>query len=366
MARTIIDSTPKKDGFKMPAEFDTHEKCWMLWPERPDNWRLGAMPAQKAFAEVASVISKFEPVTVGCSSDQFDHARAMLPEEVRVVEMVHDDAWVRDCGPAFIRNDQGEIRGVHFGFNAWGGLYDGLYFPWDKDQKVSQKMMEIESCIRYDAQHFILEGGSFSVDGEGTVVTTEECLLSPGRNPKMSKGEIEENLKGYLGVEKVIWLPRGIDPEETNGHVDDVCCFARPGEVVIAWTDDETHPYYDIYKEARTVLENSTDAKGRKLKIHTIPCLKPQKLTKEEAEGVTKGNAIQRKEGDEYAPSYMNYLTVNGGIICPQFGLDSDVEAVEALQKIYPDRVVVGVYTQEIILGGGNIHCITQQQPKGK
>lgn len=365
MSRKISNSTPKKDGFRMPGEFEIHEKCWMLWPERSDNWRLGAKPAQKVFADVASAISRFEPVTVGVSSHQFDNARAMLPETVRVIEMSHNDAWVRDSGPAFIVNNEGEIRGVHFGFNAWGGLYDGLYFPWDKDQKVPQKIIEIEGCHRYDATHFILEGGSFNVDGEGTVITTEECLLSPGRNPEMTKEEIEENMKEYLGIEKVIWLPKGIDPDETNGHVDDVCCFARPGEVVIAWTDDKTHPYYEIYKEAREVLENIKDAKGRKLKIHTIPCLRPQKLTKEEAKGVDQGDAIPRMEGDEYAPSYMNYFTVNGGVICPQFGFESDKEVVGALQKIYPEREVVGVYTHEIILGGGNIHCITQQQPKG-
>lgn len=366
MPREIKNSTPKKDGFIMPAEFDIQEKIWMLWPERPDNWRLGAKPAQKVFTDVATAISKFEPVTVGVSSDQFSNARGMLPEDVRVVEIAHNDAWLRDSGPTFVINDEGEVRGVHFGFNAWGGLYDGLYFPWDKDQKVPHKILEIENCPRYDAQHFILEGGSFNVDGEGTVITTEECLLSPGRNTDMSKEEIEKSLKEYLGVEKVIWLPRGIDPEETNGHVDDVCCFVRPGEVVIAWTNDDTHPYYDIYKQAREVLENTTDAKGRKLKIHTIPCLKPQQLTKEEAEGVDKGDAIPRQEGDEYAPSYINYLTVNGGIICPQFGLESDKDVIEALQKIYPERDVVGVYTHEIILGGGNIHCITQQQPKSK
>ncbi len=364
MAR-IIKSTAKKDGYRMPAEFDTHEKCWMLWPERPDNYRLGAKPAQNAFADVAVTISKFEPITICCSAGQYENVRSKLPEEIRVIEMSYDDSWVRDCGPIFLRNDEGKIRGVDFGFNAWGGHYDGLYFPWDKDQKVAQKILEIEHCDSYNAQHFILEGGSFCVDGEGTVITTEECLLSPGRNPHMSKDEIENNMKDYLGVEKVIWLPRGIDPEETNGHVDDVFCFARPGEVVIAWTDDKNHPYYEIYKEARNVLESTRDAKGRKLIIHTIPCLKPQTLTREEAEGIDKGNGIPRMEGDEYAPSYMNFLIVNGGIICPQFGIESDKDAIDSLSEIFPERQVVGVYTHEIILGGGNIHCITQQQPKG-
>jgi len=366
MAKSIKNRTQRQDGFWMPAEFEQQEKIWMIWPERSDNWRLGGKPAQKAFKDVAEVISKYAHVTMCVSEGQYDNAREVLNESIRVIEMSSDDAWMRDCGPAFVKNELGEIRGVHFGFNAWGGLVDGLYFPWNKDQKIPTKICEVEGVLEYDATNFVLEGGSFNVDGQGTLITTEQCLLSEGRNPHLNKAEITEYLSAYLGVEKVIWLPLGIDPEETNGHVDDVCAFARPGEVVIAWTDDENHPYYHVYKQAYNVLKNETDAKGRKFKIHKVPLAYPGYLTKEEAEGVDEGDAISRREGDEYAPSYMNYLTVNGGIICPQFGIEQDKDAIRALEKIYPDYDVVGVMTKEIIFGGGNIHCITQQQPKSK
>ena len=132
-------TTPKQDGFRMPGEFEPHDGCWIIWPERPDNWRLGAKPAQKVFVEVAKAISQFEPVTVCVSNAQYDNARSQLPEEVRVVEMSTDDSWIRDCGPTFVTNGS-EVRGVDWSFNAWGGLVDGLYFPWDKDDHVARKV----------------------------------------------------------------------------------------------------------------------------------------------------------------------------------------------------------------------------------
>ncbi|MDR2347908.1 MAG: agmatine deiminase family protein, partial [Bifidobacteriaceae bacterium] len=214
-----LTTTPAADGFKMPGEYEPHAGCWMLWPERPDNWRLGAKPAQAAFAQVARAIAEFEPVTVGVSAAQFDNAVNQLPDDVRVVEISNNDSWVRDCGPTFVKNGaSGEIRGVDWTFNAWGGLYDGLYFPWDKDDQVARKICEIERVDSYRLDGFVLEGGSIHADGEGTVYTTEECLLSPGRNPDLSKEQIEDTLRSHLGVEKVIWLNRGIYLDETNGH----------------------------------------------------------------------------------------------------------------------------------------------------
>jgi agmatine deiminase len=189
MSRTL-ESTPRKDGFRMPGEFELHAGTWMLWPQRPDNWRLGGKPAQKAFAAVATAIARFEPVTVGTNHDQFANARHMLPPEVRVVELANNDAWMRDCGPTFVVNSQGEVRGIDWIFNAWGGLFNGLYFPWDLDEAVAQRVLEIERIDRYKAP-LVLEGGSIHVDGQGTCLTTEECLLSPGRNPDLTKDEIE-------------------------------------------------------------------------------------------------------------------------------------------------------------------------------
>ena len=241
MPCSISNRTPKQDGFFMPAEFSPIRQVWMLWPERPDNWRDGAKPAQAAYARVAAAVARFAEVTVGVSCAQYENCRAKLPPCVRVVEISSNDAWVRDCGPTFLKNAAGETRAVDWEFNAWGGLYDGAYFPWDKDAAVARKICEIERVDRYRPKGFVLEGGSFHVDGEGTVLTTEMCLLSPGRNPHMNKAEIEHMLCEYLGAEKVLWLKDGIDPDETNGHVDDVACFVRPGEVACIWTDDKAH-----------------------------------------------------------------------------------------------------------------------------
>ena len=253
MAKRIYGSTPKQDGFRMPGEFEPQAHVFMVWPQRTDNWRQGAKPAQRAFTEVAKAIAKHTNVTMLVNNDQYANARARLPEHIRVVEASSDDAWVRDSGPTFVINDRGEIRGVDWIFNAWGGLKDGLYFPWANDDAMAQKICDLQDIDSYrtDADScpagldFILEGGSIHVDGEGTLITTEMCLLNPesGRNfPELDREQIEMMLKEYLNLEKIIWIKDGIDPYETNGHIDDVACYVRPGEVACIWTDDPEHP----------------------------------------------------------------------------------------------------------------------------
>ncbi|MEE0967748.1 MAG: agmatine deiminase [Clostridia bacterium] len=359
----IKDSTPKGDNFRMPGEFERHRGTYIIWPERSDNWRLGAKPAQKVFTEVASAIAKFEPVTVCVSDAQFRNARHMLPENIRVVEISNNDAWVRDCGPTFVTNGS-ELRGVDWEFNAWGGLVDGLYFPWDKDDMVASKICEIEGADRYRTDKFILEGGSIHVDGDGTLVVTEECLLSEGRNPHMTKEEIENVLCNYLGVDKVIWLKRGIYLDETNGHVDNIFSFVKPGEAVLAWTEDKNDPQYEICEECLSILENETDAKGRKIKVHKLLLPKPVLISAEESGGVdVVDGTLPRNEGDRLAASYANFYICNGAVIFPMFGDENDEAARETLQSAFPDREIVGIYAREILLGGGNIHCITQQVP---
>lgn len=361
-----IDGTPREHGYRFPAEFEPQKQIWMLWPERPDNWRDGAKPAQKAFAEVAKAISKFEPVTMCVSADQYAHCRGSLPPEIRVVEISSNDAWIRDCGPTFVIDDKGGVRAVDWDFNAWGGLVDGLYFPWDMDQMVAQKVCEIEGVDTYRTPGFVLEGGSIHTDGEGTLLTTEMCLLSEGRNPHMSRSEIEEQLRQYLGIEKVIWIKDGIDPDETNGHIDDVACFVRPGEVACIWTEDEQNPFYRECQEAYKTLSNAADAKGRALKIHKL-CMpeKPVTIKGEFAIDFVEGT-IPREDGDICIASYMNFLIVNGAVIVPQYGDKNDALALEQIQAMFPDRKAVGVMTREVVYGGGNIHCITQQQPAAK
>jgi agmatine deiminase len=364
MTRTI-DSTPRTDGFHMPGEFAPHAGTWMLWPQRPDNWRLGAKPAQRAWVAVAKAIVQFEPLTMGVNHDQFENARAVLPDEVRVVELSSNDAWMRDIGPSFVIDGRGGVRLVDWVFNAWGGLYDGLYFPWDKDDMVPRKMAELTGLDRYRAP-LVLEGGSIHVDGEGTVLTTEECLLSPGRNPDMTREEIEQHLRDYLNVETVIWLGRGIDPDETNGHVDDVACFVKPGVVLAGVTDDKDDWRYDLLQENLERLRAAKDAKGRSFEIHTVPMPAILEITEEEAWGVDRAEgSLPRHAGDKTAASYLNFYLCNGGLVLPSFDDPNDDVAKATLEGLFPERRVVTVPGREIVLGGGNVHCITQQEPQG-
>ncbi len=363
MSRTI-NSTPRKDAFCMPGEFEAHAGTWMLWPQRTDNWRLGGKPAQKAFSNVAIAIAAFEPVTMGVNHNQFQNARTKLPPEIRVVELSNNDSWMRDCGPTFVKNAQGAVRGIDWDFNAWGGLEGGLYFPWDLDDMVPQKVLEIEKLERYKAP-IILEGGSIHVDGQGTLITTAECLLNPNRNPSLSKVEIEETLKEYCNVEKVIWIPRGVFEDETNGHVDNLCCFLRPGVLALTWTDDRHDPQYERSLEAYELLSQETDARGRHFEVHKIHQPDPVLIRKDEAGGVDEvEGTMPRTEGLRLAASYINFYFCNGGAVVPSFGDAHDKLALDALQRLLPEYKLASVPAREILLGGGNIHCITQQQPR--
>jgi agmatine deiminase len=365
MAETL-SSTPAADGFRMPGEFEPHGQCWMLWPERPDNWRLGAKPAQKAFASVAEAIALFEPVTMGVSAAQFENARSRLPHQIRVVELSANDAWMRDCGPTFVKNDAGQVRAVDWLFNAWGGLEGGLYFPWDRDALVAAKVAEIEQLPRYRAP-LILEGGAIHVDGQGTLITTEECLLNRNRNPQLDRRRIEDLLAAYLGVSTVIWLGRGTYNDETDGHVDNLCCFVRPGVVLLSWTEDREDPQYEIVRDAHRRLELARDARGRRLEIHTLHQPDSVTISAEESEGVDRvAGTLPRLPGERLAASYINFYIANGGVVMPAFGGSRDEEAAATLRKLFPDRRVVALPAREILLGGGNIHCITQQQPRGR
>ena len=362
-----LKSTPHKDGYRMPGEFEKHSGTYIIWPQRPDNWRNGGKPAQKVFAEVANVIAKYEPVTILVNQDQYVNARNMLGPKVRVVEMSNNDSWVRDSGPSFVVNDKGTVRGIDWGFNAYGGLVEGIYYPWDFDDLLGGKICELESVDAYDAGDFVLEGGSIHVDGEGTCMVTEECLLAPDRNPELTKEQIEKKLKDYLNVEKVLWIPHGVYGDiDTNGHVDNMCNFVKPGEVVLAWTEDKKDPQYERSVEAYDYLSKERDAKGRKLVIHKLCCPSPIIITKEESGGVDAvEGTLPRQEGDRMAGSYVNYYTGNGFVALPVFGDPNDKKAVRLLKKLYPGRKIETIYAREILLGGGNIHCITQQVPKG-
>ncbi len=364
MARTL-QSTPVQDGFFMPAEFSEHERCWLFWPERTDNWRAQAAPAQRAFAAVAAAIARFEPVTVAVGSKQFATARNMLAPEIRVLELPYNDAWARDIAPTFLVDGKGGVRGVDWQFNAWGGLQGGLYCPWDLDDAAAQRILEIEKIDRYRAD-FVLEGGAVHVDGEGTLLATEECVLNKNRNPHLSKSEMEANLRTYLGVEKIIWLKRGLAGDETDGHIDNICCFAKPGVVLLNWTEDKKDPQYEICCEALQILSQERDARGRALRVEKVPQPAALHITAEESAGIEKSanSGMARQSGDRLTATYINFYIANGAIIAPLFDDYHDESAHRQLSALFPDRQVIGVPAREIVLGGGGIHCITQQQPK--
>jgi len=358
-----LDSTPLRDGFRMPAEWERHSGCYLIWPERPDNWRWGGKPAQAAFATVAEAIARTEPVTVLVSAAQYTNARERLPRHVRVVEMSTDDAWMRDSGPTFVVDAAGELRGVSWEFNAWGGLDGGLYFPWHSDNLVGPKVLDLERCERY-LPDYVLEGGSIDVDGEGTLLTTQECLLNPNRNPDLSREDIEEILRQHLGVSTIIWLPRGVYLDETDGHVDNFCRFVAPGHVMLTWTEDRSDPQWEISNEALRVLTEAVDARGRRLTVTTIHQPGPITITAEEAAGVDRIPGVQpRVEGERLAGSYVNSYLGNDIVVLPVFDDVHDEDAVMTYKQLFPDREVITVPGREILLGGGNVHCITQQVP---
>lgn len=362
----IDNHTPKQDGFYMPSELAEHRCTYVLWPERGDNWRNNAENAQEVFKQVIQTIAKHEPVIVGVNPSQYAHVLNLNMPGVQVVEISNNDSWIRDCGATFVVNGQGNMRAVDWAFNAWGGLVNGLYFPWDQDDLVAAKMCAIEAVNRYRLSDFVLEGGSIHSDGEGTVLTTEECLLDPGRNPDLTKEQIEEKLKEYLGAEKVLWIPKGIYmDEDTNGHVDNICQFVAPGKVVLAWEDNQDDPQYERSKAALDYLESQTDAKGRKIEVVKIHVPNPITITKEEADGVDiVEGTFPRREGDRLPASYINYYNCNGAVILPVFDDPHDQAAIDTLQQLFPDKTIEPIYAREILLGGGNIHCITQQVPK--
>jgi agmatine deiminase len=360
-----LAGTPASDGFHMPGEFAPHAGCWLLWPERPDNWREAARPAQLALAQVAAAIAQFEPVTVGVSSAHFLTARSLLSERIRVLEMAHDDCWMRDVGPSCVVNGRGAVRGVDWHFNAWGGLEGGLYFPWDQDELVARKVLETERLERYRAP-MINEGGAMHVDGQGTALVTEECLLNPNRNPGFEKSDVERQLQAYLGVARVIWLGKGVVNDETDGHIDELACFVQPGHVCLTWTDRRRDPQYAISHDAWERLNDARDARGRRLKITRLTMPGPLYMSAREARGIiTREGTKPRLAGERLAGSYVNFYIANGGIVMPLMDARTDHLAARRLKALFPGRRVVGVPAREILLGGGNIHCITQQIPRG-
>lgn len=361
--KPALQSTPRADGFRMPGEHEPQQAVLMAWPERKTNWREDAGPAQQAFTAVASAIAEETPVIMCARADQLENARSMLPKSVQVVEAPSNDCWMRDIGPSYVINTKGDKRGVDWHFNAWGGEVNGLYSDWSEDDALASKVLAMRGEDRYRAP-LVLEGGSVHVDGEGTCITTAECLLHTGRNPNLKKSQIENLLCDYLNVSKVIWLDRGLYSDETDGHVDNILHIVGPAEVVLTWCDDPEDPVYEICRECLASLGSQSDAKGRSFTVHKLPLPGPFYVSEEQAAGIDHSMGTERTAGERLAASYANFLITNGRVVYPLLDPRHD-DAVKAIfQGLFPDREIVGVDGREIVLGGGNIHCITQQIPR--
>jgi agmatine deiminase len=352
-------TTPAADGFWMPAEFERHAGCWMLWPKRADNWRAHALPVQESFVLLAAAISRCEPLTVGVSAAQYAFARAALLPRVRLAVLPNDDCWMRDVGPTMVVNARGERRGVDWRFNAWGGIYS----PYRRDDAVAGLVLAHERLTRYRAP-FVNEGGAIHVDGQGTLMVTEQCLLNPNRNPRLNQSQIEFCLKQYLGVRSIIWLGEGVVNDETSGHIDNLACFVRPGEICLTWSDNRRDRQYRVSHDAYERLMDARDARGRRLRIYKMPAPGPLFMTRREAAGIARRSGIRHLQaGHRLAGSYVNFYLANGAVIAPLLDARTDSRALRKLRQIFPRRQVIGVPAREILLGGGNIHCLTQQIP---
>jgi len=328
----------------MPAEWQIKQRTFIEWPVREMIWGNNMHQAQLAYANVANKISEFEPVTLIVNARSAALARKMCSNRIEFMLIKHDDSWFRDNGPTFVVNNH-DLAGICWKFNAWGEKYT----PFDQDKIVAQQLLDQLKIKKYQA-HIVLEGGSIHVDGQGTLLTTRECLLNPNRNPNITSQEIEDTLKNYLGIKQIIWLNKGLWGDETDGHIDNVACFTDVGKIVMQSCYTENDPNYLIFKENQNILKNSLDARGKKLEIVEIEQPPPRYL-----------------HNKRLTLSYINYYLVNDGVILPVFGTEAtkyDKNAESILAEIYPKRKIVPLDGSIIIQGGGNFHCITQQMPK--
>lgn len=337
---------PKDLNYTMPPEWGKHERTFISWPVQesmcfPDNHESVC----QGYADIITAIAEFEPITVIVNPEDMKRVEELVSgPNVTLLPIAHSDAWLRDNGPTFIVNQEGTLAGVNWKFNAWGGKYS----PWDLDDEVAPQILEHSQVARFDAP-LVMEGGSIHTDGEGTLITTEECLLNPNRNPDLKREDIEEYVRKFTGTESIIWLKRGLSGDETDGHVDNIACFAAPGKVIIQVCEDPQDENYEITQENLRILENATDARGRKLEI--IKIQQPPRVD---------------HDGSRLTLSYLNFYFVNGGIILPVFGgtaAETDKLAEEVLAGLFPDRKIRTVNGMAVITEGGNVHCTTQQMP---
>ena len=336
-----VNGVQNEQSFFKPAEFARHERTWMIWPHREDLYEARLEPMQKEYLQIVEAISQFEPVTVVAHPEHAELARKRLGNLAEVVAMPVDDFWARDCGPSFLRNGKGQLAGVDWRFNAWGGKHS----PWEEDDRLATRILEREGA-KIRRSWLTTEGGSFALDGEGTLIITETSILNPNRNPGVNKALAESELKAMLGVQKVVWLPGDPMDKETDGHIDGMCAYVAPGVVLFETNPDPSDPHARILQENLACLKSQTDAKGRPFTIYPL---------EEAVEAEVTSNIFCR--------SYINFYVANGGVVVPGYGIPGDAKALQTIQSAYPDRKVVMVQVNAIAAGGGAIHCITQEQP---
>lgn len=335
--------------WRMPAESEPHERTWMAYPSA--GYSLGDTAeeqheARSTWAAVAHAVAEFEPVTVVVDPAEVEEARKYLSEKIDIVEAPLNDAWMRDIGPTFVLSDDGRLGGVDWVFNGWGAQD---WAQWDKDSKIGAFVVEQSGAQLIDSP-LVNEGGGIAVDGLGTVLVTETVQLDPGRNPDLTKADIEAELARTIGAKHVIWLPRGLTRDQetygTRGHVDIVAAISSPGVVLVHDQRNPIHPDYAVSKTIIELFERSTDVGGRPWKVIRVPA--PE---------------ILRDDEGFVDYSYINHLVVNRGVIACSFDDPADAEAVEILAAAYPGRTVVTVDARPLFERGGGIHCITQHQP---
>ena len=324
----------------MPAEWEPHEACLMAWPTRPELWAGMFDLAEREYAGVANAIAAFEPVRMVVAPGTGARARRRLHAGIELIELPLDDSWLRDSGPIFVRGNHGDRAAIDFRFNSWGERFR----PYDADARVTSLLLD-QLGVQPITSDMVLEGGSITVDGEGTLITTEQCLLNPNRNPGLTRADIEAELTRTLGIEQFIWLPFGhAEDAHTDGHVDGVCAFVAPGVVLVQSCEDPAHPDFARMRANRAVLDGARDARGRPLEVLEMP-LYPYKVL----------------GGHRTSVSYVNSYVANGGVIVPIANTAMDRCAMDLIQEAFPGREVVGAPAQCIAFGGGGVHCITQQ-----
>lgn len=326
---------------RMPAEWELHERCLMAW-SGPEKWGKHLEAARRDYAEIANAIAAFEPLTMMVNADDAAGAHQALSSDIEIVEIPYEYAWTRDSGPIVVVDEEGARAGIDFRFNSWGERF----LPYQQTAASTRAVLANLGIERIPSS-MVLEGGAITVDGQGTLITTEQCLLNANRNPEMSREDIEQELGNRLGIEKIIWLPFGIaDDWVTDGHVDAVCTFVRPGVVLAQTCDDPSDPDYERMAADVEVLAGATDATGRKLEMIELP-----PMPRYEFDGAT------------IRTSYANIYIANGGVIVPTGDSPSDAEAVAILEKAFPDREIIGVPGTMFSYAGGGPHCVTQQIP---